>query len=79
MFKIKDFVTAGNIASFDSFRAGVFYYNIPHKTTLQLHQFQIPLEDINGATLRHREKAVSIMRWIRKSIDNNTFIKIKTN
>lgn len=73
---IKDFVTAGNFAIFNSFRAGFFYYSIPHKTTLKLYQFQIPIEDIGGATLKNREKAVSMMRWIRKSIEDKTFIKL---
>lgn len=74
--EIKDYVTAGNFAIFDSFRAGVFYYSIPHKITLKLYQFQIPVEDIGGATLKHKEKSVSMMRWIRKSIENKTFIKL---
>jgi hypothetical protein len=73
---IKDFVTAGNFVIFDSFRAGIFYYNIPHKTTLQLYQFQVPIEDTGGATLKCRDKSIMFMRWIRKSIEDKTFIKI---
>lgn len=73
---IKDFVTAGNFAVFSSFRAGVFYYSIPHKISLKLYQFQIPVDEIGGATLSFREKSVTMMRWIRKSMEDKTFIKL---
>lgn len=73
---IKYFVTKGNFAQFDSFRAGVFYYDIAHVITLERYQFQIPVEEVGGATLMQIEKSVMCMRWIRKSIENNTFIKL---
>jgi len=73
--KITDFIFHGNTAMFDSFRCGVFYYLIPHKATFKLYQFQIPLEDIGGVTLNCKEKSVTLMRWVRKSIENGTFIK----
>lgn len=76
MIKVTDFVTEGNFAVFNSFRANIFYYSIPHKTSLKLYQFQIPLEDIEGATISYREKAITMMKWIRKSIENKTFIKL---
>lgn len=74
---IKDFVTSRNTAEFDSFRAGVFYYRIQSmKSPFDVYQFQIPIEDTGGATFNASEKSVSVMRWIRKSIENKTFIKI---
>jgi hypothetical protein len=74
---IKDFVTSDNAAQFDSFRAGVFYYNVQSmKHPFYVYQFQVPVEDIGTATLFARDKSIFFMRWIRKSIENKTFIKI---
>jgi len=73
---IKDFVAANKHVQFDSFRAGVFYYNVIHRITLDTYQFQVPIEDIGTATLFAIDKSIFFMRWIRKSIENKTFIKI---
>lgn len=73
---IKDFVTKGNSARFDSFRAGVFYYNVANVITCDLYEFQVPIEDTGGATFKAEERTVTMMRWIRKSIENNTLIKV---
>jgi hypothetical protein len=73
---IKDFVTAGNFTQFDSFRAGIFYYTVSHRISLERYQFQVPLDDLGGATLKSREKSVTMMRYIRKSMEDKTFIKL---
>lgn len=74
---IKDFITERNMAEFDSFRAGVFYYKIQStKSPFDIYQFQIPIEDTGGATFNASQKSVSMMRWIRKSIEGKTFIKL---
>lgn len=73
---ITDFVSKSNYAYFDSFRANIFYYNIINIHTSERFQFQIPLEETGGATFSCAEKSVTLMRWIRKSIENKTFIKI---
>lgn len=73
---IKCFVTKGNFTHFDSFRAGVFYYNIAHVISLERYQFQVPAEDLGGATLNAIEKSITMMRYIRKSMEDKTFIKL---
>lgn len=72
---ITDFVSKTNFTQFESFRAGVFYYHVTHKITLERYQFQVPIEDLGGATLNAIEKSVTMMRYIRKSIEDKTFIK----
>jgi hypothetical protein len=72
---IKDFISKGKYVYFDSFRAGIFYYKVYKGDTNIGYQFQVPIEDIGGATLLHEDKAITFMRWIRKSIENGTFIK----
>jgi hypothetical protein len=73
---VKDFVTKDNVAYFDSFRAGFFYYTIYKHSSDIGYQFQIPLDDIGTATLKNEEKSVFMMRWIRKSIEDKTLIKL---
>ncbi len=71
---IKHFVFKGNNVEFDSYRAGIFYYNV--KSFLgEWFQFQVPIDDIGNATLSAQDKAVTFMRWIRKSIDGSALIK----
>ena len=74
---VKNFVSKDNYVRFDSYRAGFFYYNVMHVITMELYQFQIPVEDIGGATLLAIDKSFSFMRWIRKSISDGTLIKTK--
>lgn len=73
---VKDFVKNDNKVYFDSFRAGIFYYNVKKNASTEYYQFQVPLDDIGGATLDAEAKAIQYMRWIRKSIENKTFIKV---
>lgn len=74
---IHHFVSSINYAYFDSYRNGVFYYTINHVLNLKKYQFQIPIEDITGATLLSKDKSIFFMRWIRKCIEQGTFIELK--
>jgi hypothetical protein len=74
--KITDFVSKANVVNFDSFRNGIFYYNVANIRSADTYQFQIPIEETNGATFLAKDKSTMYMRWIRKSIENNTMIKI---
>lgn len=74
--EIKHFVSKGNFVHFDSYRNGVFYYVIPHIITLERYLFQVPVEDVSGVTLLARDKSVTFMRWIRKSINDGVFVKV---
>lgn len=74
---VKQFVAKDHYAYFDSFRAGVFYYTICKIESDISYLFQIPVEDIAGATVSAQEKSITVMRWIRKSIEDGTFIKYK--
>jgi len=73
MKSIKDIVK-DNKVEFSSYRANKFYYII--KVDEIFYQFSIDREDIEGATLQAMDKAIYFMRWIRKAIKENTFIKI---
>lgn len=81
-----------NYVNFDSYRAGFLYYNIDvtatfekrehlnithiHRKPESTYQFPVPLEDVGNATLLHRDKAITFMRWIRKAKEDGTLIKL---
>ena len=73
MKSIKNIVK-DNKVEFSSYRAGIFYYNI--EVDDSFYQFSVPREDIEGSTLQAMDRAIFFMRWIRKAISDNTFIKI---
>ena len=64
----------GNTATIERYRAQHIYYNIEHDG--QMYSFPVPLEDVQEATLNSTEKAITLMRYIRKAIDSNTLIKV---
>ena len=70
-----DFVKNDNHAYFQFFRNGVLYYNVRMCGTINMYQFQVPIEDLGNATVNHMEKALTLMRYIRKGIDDGTIIK----
>jgi hypothetical protein len=39
----------------------------------QTYSFPIPIEDAKGTTLFAEFKAITLMRWIRKAIEDKTF------
>ena len=64
-----------NFVKFDRFRAGNFYYILRDgdQDEYEDYEFIIPLDDVQGVTLEAEDKAITMMRWIRKSIENKTF------
>ena len=71
--KITDFVKNDNKAHFSYYRAGFFFYNTANEKGM-VYQFPIPLDDLGQATLKKTEKAITLMRYLRQSIQDNTFI-----
>lgn len=70
----------GNYCQFEYLRAGNVYYSIARHTEdgkAIEYIFRIPLDDLGGATLNNREKAISLMRWIRKANEGNELIFYK--
>lgn len=74
--KVKDFVFEGNDAIFHMYRSGFLYYTVVNQSQDELYMFPIPLEDTGNATFSLRVKAITLMRWIRKSIEDKTMVKI---
>lgn len=89
MITVKDLVKCVR-AEFDSYRQGVFYYNITRETKTDryvdgfgfvpeyhTYQFTIPENDIGNGTLNRTHRPIELMRWIRKAHADGTLIEIK--
>jgi hypothetical protein len=61
-----------NRVYFSYLRQGTVYYKINYK--LKEYIFPVPLDDVGTATLLNEEKAIHFMRWLRKSIEDKTFV-----
>ena len=77
MMKIKDIVK-DNYVEFHSFRIDTFYYSIPliEDESRTVYTFPVPINEIGSGTLLARDKALFYMRWIRKAIEDKTFVKL---
>jgi hypothetical protein len=81
---LKDIVREGNTAMFQKYVHGsegaTLYYWVGVKSEegIDYYQFPIPASEIENTTINYKEKALNLMRWIRKAIDNETLIKVGT-
>lgn len=83
MPSVTELVNNQSLAQFSHYRQGNFYYNV--ETIIfdyegigitQTYQFSIPDDDIGNGTLERTEKAITLMRWIRIALKENTLIKL---
>ncbi len=61
MIDIKRAVSENRRVSFDFYRAGLLYY-----TTEFNEIFSVPVDDVGDATFNSNEKAIMLMRYMRK-------------
>jgi hypothetical protein len=73
---LKAIVGNNNKAIFSHYRDGNFFYLVLVQG--QMYSFPIPIEDAKGTTLFAEFKAITLMRWIRKAIDDKTFQLVKS-
>jgi hypothetical protein len=69
---IKDIVK-GKTARFSFYRAGNVFYEVDVEGTR--YKFPVSLEDLGTATLLAEHKAITLMRYIRKALEDKTFVK----
>lgn len=81
-----------NFVTFDSYRKGIFYYNLEaiviSDTQLSIdgkvtdvgtytrYQFSVPLDEVGDGTLLSEDKAIYYMKWIRRALEDKTLVKI---
>lgn len=75
---IKDIVK-DNTVYFDLYRNGYFYYTVrvfdTENDAVVSYRFPVSQIDIGDATLLAHDKAIFFMRYIRKAIDEGTFLQ----
>ena len=71
---IKEIVKDNEVA-FTKYRQGIAYYSVRVPSQGIDYIFPVPLSDIGDATLLAKDKALVFMRYIRKAIEDGTFVK----
>jgi len=71
---IKDIVK-DNKVNFLKYRHQIAYYKVSYEGTE--YMFPVPLDDVGDATLNATEKAITYMRYIRKAINDGTFVPVQ--
>lgn len=66
-------IVKDNVAKFSFYRAGNAFYNVVVNGITYV--FPVSIEDIAGATLFAEFKAITLMRYIRKALDEGTFVR----
>ena len=65
-------IVKDNKATFSFYRQNVAYYNVTVDGVVYV--FPVPVDDLGGATLNAEEKAITLMRYIRKALADGTFV-----
>ena len=71
---IKEIVKDNTVFS-AKYRQGVVYYPVRVPSEGVDYLFPVPLSDIGDATLLATDKAMVFMRYIRKALEEGTFVK----
>ena len=71
---IKDIVK-DNTVRFLRYRKGVAYYVVRVPAEDASYTFPVPLDDIGDATLQAEDKAILFMRYIRRALEEGTFVR----
>lgn len=64
-----------NFATFSHYRQDVLYFHI--KVDGKTYSFPVPTDDLGDATVNIEEKAIMLMRYIRKALADGTFVEVK--
>lgn len=67
-------IVKNNTVNFSHYRAGHMYYHVTVEE--KTYSFPVPIEDIGDATFLAEDKAMIFMRYIRKALDEKTFVKV---
>jgi hypothetical protein len=68
-------IVKDNEVRFSRYRQGIAYYSVRVPSEGVDYTFPVPLSDVGDATLFAKDKALIFMRYIRKAIEEKTFIR----
>ncbi len=66
------------MAQFSHFCGGTLYYTLQYDGCTYMFPVDASPQEVGTATFSKDMKAIELMRWIRKAIENNEFVKIKS-
>ena len=66
-------IVKNNAAKFSFYRAANMFYEVV--VDGHAYRFPVSLEDLGTATLLAEHKAITLMRYIRKALEDHTFVK----
>lgn len=65
-------IVKDNQVQFSHYRAGNLYYTVA--VDGKIYSFPVPIADTGEATFQKQEKAILLMRYIRKALAEKTFV-----
>jgi hypothetical protein len=68
-------IVKDNEVRFQRYRQGHAYYAVRVPAEGVEYTFPVPLSDIGDATLLATDKAIVFMRYIRKALEDGTFVR----
>ncbi len=68
-------IVKDNVVRFSMYRHGIAYYTVRVPSEGIDYLFPVPVSDIGDATLLATDKAMMFMRYIRKAIEEGTFVR----
>lgn len=75
--KIIDIVKNENMAKFSHYCGGNLYYTVSVEDNTYMFHINTDPEEVGTADFPCEIKAITVMRYIKKCIDSDEFIKIK--
>ena len=78
-------IVKDNTVEFVRYRKGNLYYRViillnyeeyPYITYGETYEFPVPIEDCGDADFHSHDKAILFMRYIRKALEEGTFVKV---
>jgi hypothetical protein len=67
-------ICKSGMALFDFCRNGKLYYKVQVEGTI--YSFPVSVEDLGNSTISVKEKAITLMRYIRKALDKGHFVMV---
>ena len=77
--KITEFVKDNQTAEFHYYRNSILYYRVIRYVDDKpenMYLFPVDTSDLDGATVNYTEKAIHMMRYIRKALKDGTMTQL---
>jgi hypothetical protein len=68
-------IVQDNVVRFVKYRQGYVFYRVRVPGEKADRTFPVPIADVGTATLPATERAIEFMRYIRKAIEDGTFVR----